>query len=73
MILKALSSRGYKPQSSNYGDCILIDTGSELIIYDCGSEKHARRVEEYMSEHGYKQAIAFYRTTTLITMMDFHT
>ncbi len=58
MILKALSSRGYKPQSSNYGDCILIDTGSELIIYDCGSEKHARRVEEYMSEHGYKQAIA---------------
>ena len=44
MILKALSSRGYKPQSSNYGDCILIDTGSELIIYDCGSEKHARRV-----------------------------
>ena len=58
MILKALSSRGYKPQSSNYGDCILIDTGNVLIIYDCGSEEHAQRVEDYMAEHGYKQAIA---------------
>ena len=53
-----LSSKSYKYKSSNYGDCIMIDTGNELIIYDCGSEEHAQRVEDYMAEHGYKQAIA---------------
>ena len=52
-----LSSCNYENSStSNYGDCILIDTGSELIIYDCGSEKHAEAVQSYMDSHGYKAA-----------------
>ena len=45
--LKLLSSKNYKPQGPNYGDCILIDTGSQLIVYDCGCEEHAERVEQY--------------------------
>lgn len=49
-----LSSKFYsEAESINYGDCILIDTGYELIIYDCGSQAHARRVLEYMSANGY--------------------
>lgn len=55
--LKLLSSKNYKPQGPNYGDCILIDTGSQLIVYDCGCEEHAKRVEQYMSDHGYEKAI----------------
>ena len=32
-----LSSKNYdNSETTNYGDCILINTGSELIIYDCG-------------------------------------
>ena len=58
MIILLFSSKGYESKGKNYGDCILIDTGNELIVYDCGSEEHAQRVEDYMSEHGYKQAIA---------------
>lgn len=58
MKLLLLSATGYEPVGTNYGDCILIDTGSELLVYDCGSEDHAKRVEEYMSVHGYEQAIA---------------
>ena len=40
-----LSAKHYEtPESSNYGDCILINTGTELYIYDCGSERHAEEV-----------------------------
>lgn len=56
--IKFLSSKNYEPQGPNYGDCIIIDTGSDLVIYDCGCEEHAKRVEEYMCEHNYDQAIA---------------
>ena len=48
-----LSSKDYPDCNCNYGDCILIDTGSELIVYDCGSEEHAKRVQSYMHDHGY--------------------
>lgn len=54
MKIKVLSSKEYFEQDKNYGDCILIDTGLNLIIYDCGSEEHAKRVEQYMHEHGYE-------------------
>ena len=33
-----------------------MDNGSELVIYDCGCEEHARRVVEYMDEHAYSKA-----------------
>lgn len=54
--IKILSSKNYEDTSKNYGDCILINTGSELIIYDCGHEEHAKRVIKYMDKHGYKTA-----------------
>lgn len=57
MIVKFLSSISYEDRSKNYGDCILIDNGLELVVYDCGSEEHAKRVEQYMKERDYSQAI----------------
>lgn len=51
-----LSANNYSNPSKNNGDCILVDTGSELIIYDCGCEEHAKRVIQYMSEHRYSEA-----------------
>ena len=51
-----LSSQGYKDSGENKGDCILIDTNSELVIYDCGCEEHANRVIDYMDKHHYPKA-----------------
>ena len=51
MEVTFLSASGYTDPSKNNGDCILVDNGSELVIYDCGCEEHARRVVEYMDEH----------------------
>ena len=57
MFVRFLSSKDYEEPSKNYGDCILIDNGQELVIYDCGSEEHAKRVEQYMKERNYSQGI----------------
>lgn len=51
-----LSSKGYADRSANYGDCILIDNGQELVVYDCGSLQHAIRVASYMDRAGYRSA-----------------
>lgn len=52
-----LSSKNYEnSETINYGDCILINTGNELIIYDCGHEAHADVVMSYMKKHGYEKA-----------------
>lgn len=52
-----LSSKDYEnAETTNYGDCILINTGSELIIYDCGHESHADIAISYMKKHGYEKA-----------------
>lgn len=51
-----LSAKGYEDPSKNNGDCIIVDTGSELVIYDCGCEEHAKRVVEYMNNCGYSKA-----------------
>lgn len=52
-----LSSKNYENASTtNYGDCILINTGSELVIYDCGHETHADTVINYMSKNGFEKA-----------------
>ena len=51
-----LSSQGYKDSGENKGDCILIDTNSELVIYDCVCEEHANRVIDYMEKHHYSKA-----------------
>lgn len=55
MKIKVLSS--YKlDDEKNYGDCLIIDTGKQLIIYDCGSEEFAHEVIKYMNSHGYEKA-----------------
>lgn len=52
-----LSSMHYEEsESSNYGDCILINTGNELYIYDCGSERHAEEVIKYMNKNNFDKA-----------------
>ena len=49
MEIILLSASSYIPYGPNYGDCILIDTGTDLIVFDCGCLEHAKRVEEYMA------------------------
>lgn len=56
MKITFLSSKGYNDPEFNHGDCIIIDSGSDLVIYDCGSEEHAKRVIEYMDQVGYDKA-----------------
>lgn len=51
-----LSSKNYNDPSKNCGDCILIDNSSELVIFDCGCEDHAKQVENYMIYHNYDTA-----------------
>lgn len=53
MNVTLLSSTDYPDCNCNYGDCILIDTNSELIVYDCGCKEHAKRVHMYMCDHNY--------------------
>ena len=57
MKMLILSAKSYTPQGPNYGDCILIDNSRELVVYDCGCEEHAQRVEAYMSTNGYSKSI----------------
>lgn len=56
MNVTFLSAISYRDPSKNNGDCILVDTGSELIVYDCGCEEHAQKVLDYMHRHNYLQA-----------------
>lgn len=52
-----LSSKEYEnAETVNYGDCILINTGSELIIYDCGHEQHAIETIKYMEKNNFSKA-----------------
>ena len=52
-----LSSKEYdNSETTNYGDCILINTGTELIIYDCGHEAHANVAIYYMNQNGFDNA-----------------
>lgn len=56
MKVTFLSAVDYEDPSKNNGDCFLVDTDSELIIYDCGCEEHAKRVVQYMKNHYYSKA-----------------
>ena len=51
-----LSSKNYNNVDENYGDCIIIDNSKEVIVYDCGHEEHAKRVERYIHNNGYASA-----------------
>lgn len=50
-----LSANGYADQTANNGDCIIIDTGTKLVIYDCGCQEHAQRVLDYMLRNAYSK------------------
>ncbi len=56
MEVKILSSKNYTDPHYNHGDCFIIDTDSRLVIYDCGSEEHAKHVIHYMNKNGYQKA-----------------
>ena len=56
MKITFFSATNYSDPSKNNGDCILVDNGIELVIYDCGCEEHAKRAEQYMKNSGYKTA-----------------
>lgn len=50
MIVKVLSSQNYLNKEKNCGDCIIIDNGREVVVYDCGCYEHANRVIEYIDK-----------------------
>lgn len=55
-MIKILSSKSYEDPSKNHGDCIVGIDGHTAIIFDCGSEEHAKRVIEILDEHGIDKA-----------------
>lgn len=56
MKVTFLSAKDYDDPCKNNGDCILVDNGYELVIFDCGCEEHAKRAIEYMNAHSYSTA-----------------
>ena len=56
MKITFLSAKGYNDPDKNNGDCILVDNGQELVVFDCGCEEHSKRVINYMNQHSYKKA-----------------
>ena len=36
---------------TRFGDCIMIFDNTSLIVYDCGHQRHAEEVEEYLKKH----------------------
>lgn len=56
MKVTFFSANTYDDPSKNNGDCILVDNGTELVIFDCGCEEHAIRVVEYMAANSYEKA-----------------
>lgn len=50
MKIKVLSSKDYEENNKNYGDCTIIYDRTNAVIYDCGSEKHAIRVKEFLEK-----------------------
>ena len=55
--IRILSSKNYPDSETiNYGDCILIHTDTDFVIYDCGHEKHAEAALSYMDDHNVSTA-----------------
>lgn len=55
-MIKILSSKDYEEKNKNYGDCIVFIEGHSAIVYDCGSEEHAKRVISLLDENNIEQA-----------------
>ena len=56
MKVTFFTAKTYDDPSKNNGDCILVDNGTELVIFDCGCEEHAMRVVEYIEANSYEKA-----------------
>ena len=50
MKLKALSHYD-NDTDTRYGDCILLYNDVQIVVYDCGHEKHAEFVEKFLNDH----------------------
>lgn len=50
MKLKALSHYN-GDMDTRFGDCIMISSSTQMIVYDCGHKKHAMAVSDYLRDH----------------------
>lgn len=51
MVLKILGSQEYGDNTKNYGDCIVLINGMNSVVYDCGSEEHAKKVVQLLDQN----------------------
>lgn len=58
MYFEMLSSKNY-PEANikDYGDCTVIIDKGEAVIYDCGSEEHAKKAMRLIKSRGISEAI----------------
>lgn len=56
-MVNFLSSKGYDDTTKNHGDCIVFIDGKTAIIYDCGSEDHAKRAIKLLDDNDIQKAI----------------
>ena len=56
-MVKIFSSNGYDDTNKNHGDCIVFIDGQTAIIYDCGSEDHAKRAIKLLDDNNIEKAI----------------
>lgn len=52
MILKILGSQEYGDNTKNYGDCAVLINGTSSVVYDCGSEEHAKKIVQLLDQNG---------------------
>lgn len=57
MDIKFLSSKDYENNIGNCGDCIIITTNTQMMVYDCGCKEHAQRVIDIMKDKGFNKII----------------
>lgn len=55
-MIKILSSKSYEDTSKNHGDCVICIEGNTAIIFDCGSEDHAKRAISVLNDYGIDKA-----------------
>ena len=56
-IFKILGTDGYPDEGKDYGDCFLIIKDDQAVVYDCGSEEHAKEVIRILDEYGIEKAM----------------
>lgn len=56
MSLYVLSSKYYEDNTKDYGDCIVVINNGSALIYDCGSETHAKEAIKLLDENNISKA-----------------